>query len=42
MKTLHMYKGRNQTLGQILNARAEALGAFLRLLDQLLEFEKGS
>jgi len=42
LKTLHMYKGRNQTLGQILNARAEALGAFLRLLDQLLEFEKGS
>jgi hypothetical protein len=42
LKTLHMYRGRNQTLGQILNARADALGAFLRLLDQLLEFEKGS
>ncbi len=42
LKTLHMYRGRNQTLSQILNARAEALGAFLRLLDQLLEIEKGS
>jgi hypothetical protein len=42
LKTLHMYRGRNQTLGQILNTRAEAIGAFLRLLDQLLEIEKGS
>ena len=42
LKTLHMYRGRNQTLGQILNARSEALGAFLRLLDQLVEVEKGS
>ena len=42
LKTLHMYRGRNQTLGQILNARSEALGTFLRLLDQLVEVEKGS
>lgn len=42
LKTLHMYRGRNQTLGQILNARADALGSFLRLLDQLLEIESGS
>ncbi len=42
LKTLHMYRGRNQTLGQILNMRAEALGSFLRLLDQLLEMENGS
>jgi len=42
LKTLHLYRGRNQTLGQILNSRIEALTAFLRLLDQLLEVEKGS
>ena len=42
LKTLHMYRGRNQTLGQILNARGEAIGTFLKLLDQLQEMEKGS
>jgi hypothetical protein len=42
LKTIHLYRGRNQTLGQILNARSEAISAFLRLLDQLLEIEKGS
>ena len=42
LKTIHLYRGRNQTLGQILNARSEAIGAFLKLLDQLLEIEKGS
>jgi hypothetical protein len=42
LKTIHLYRGRNQTLGQILNARSEAVSAFLRLLDQLLEIEKGS
>lgn len=42
LKTIHFYRGRNQTLGQILNARSEAIGAFLKLLDQLLEIEKGS
>jgi hypothetical protein len=42
LKTLHMYRGRNQTLGQILNARSESIGVFLKLLDQLLEMEKGS
>lgn len=42
LKTLHMYRGRNQTLGQILNARSENVGVFLKLLDQLLELEKGS
>ena len=42
LKTIHLYRGRNQTLGQILNARSEAINVFLRLLDQLLEIEKGS
>jgi hypothetical protein len=42
LKTLHMYRGRNQTLGQILNTRSEAIGSFLKLLDQVLEIEKGS
>jgi hypothetical protein len=42
LKTLHMYRGRNQTLGQILNARGEAIGSFLKLLEQLQEMEKGS
>ena len=42
LKTLHLYRGRNQTLGQILNSRTEALTTFLRLLDQLVELEKGS
>ncbi len=42
LKTLHVYRGRNQTLGQILNARSEALATFLQLLDQLVESEKGS
>jgi hypothetical protein len=42
LKTLHMYRGRNQTLGQILNARAEAIGTFVKLLDQLLELAKGN
>jgi hypothetical protein len=41
LKTLHVYRGRNQTLGQILNVRSEAIGAFLKLLDQLLELERG-
>jgi hypothetical protein len=42
LKTLHLYRGRNQTLGQILNVRSEAIATFTRLLDQLLEIEKGS
>jgi hypothetical protein len=42
LKTIHLYRGRNQTLGQVLNARSEAIGAFLTLLDQLVEIEKGS
>ncbi|HET6452322.1 MAG TPA: DUF5312 family protein [Spirochaetia bacterium] len=42
MKTLHPHRGRQQTLGQILNARTESIIAFLKLLDQLLEIEKGS
>jgi hypothetical protein len=42
LKTIHLYRGRNQTLGQILNARSEVIGSFLALLDQLLEIEKGS
>ena len=42
LKTIHLYRGRNQTLGQIINARSEAISAFLKLLDQLLEIEKGS
>jgi hypothetical protein len=41
LRTLHAYRGRNQTLGQILSTRSEAIGAFLQLLDQLVEVEKG-
>ena len=42
LKVLHLYRGRNQTLGQILNARSEVIGTFLKLLDQLQEIENGS
>jgi hypothetical protein len=42
LKTIHLYRGRNQTLGQILNARSEVIGVFLKLLDQVLEIEKGT
>jgi hypothetical protein len=42
LKVLHLYRGRNLTLGQILNARSEAIGAFLKIFDQILEIEKGS
>ncbi len=42
LKTLHMYRGKNQTMTQILNARSEGIGSFLNLLDQLYEIEKGS
>ena len=42
LKVIHAYRGRNLTLGQILNTRAEAIGGFLKLIDQLLEIEKGS
>jgi hypothetical protein len=41
LKTLHSWHGRSQTLGQILNARSEGIAAFLKLLDQLMELEKG-
>ena len=41
LKTLHMYRGRNQTLGQIVTTRSEAIATFLHLLDQLVEVEKG-
>jgi len=42
LKTIQIYRGRNQTLGQIVNARSEAISSFQKLLDQLLEIEKGS
>jgi hypothetical protein len=42
LKTIHLYRGRNQTLGQVLNARSEVIGSFVKLLDQLLELEKGT
>jgi hypothetical protein len=42
LKVLHLYRGKTQTLGQILNARSEGVGAFLKLIDQVLEIEKGS
>ena len=42
LKVIHTYRGRNLTLGQILNTRSESIGAFLKLVDQLLEIEKGS
>jgi hypothetical protein len=41
LKTLHAWHGRSQTLGQIVNARCEGIAAFLKLLDQLMELEKG-
>lgn len=41
LKTLHSWRGRSQTLAQILNARSEGIAAFLKLLDQLMELEKG-
>ncbi len=41
LKTLHSWRGRSQTLGQIINARSEGIAAFLKLLDQLMELEKG-
>lgn len=41
LKTLHAWRGRPQTLGQILNARSEGIAAFLKLLDQLMALEKG-
>jgi hypothetical protein len=41
LKTLHVFRGRNQTLGQILTARSDAIGTFMRLMDQLVEVEKG-
>jgi hypothetical protein len=40
LKVLHSWRGRSQTLGQILNARSEGIAAFLKLLDQLMELEK--
>lgn len=40
LKTLHMHKGRSQTLAQILNTRADGIGNFLLLLDQLVDLEK--
>ncbi|HTO21706.1 MAG TPA: DUF5312 family protein [Spirochaetia bacterium] len=42
LKTIHLYRGRNQTLGQVVNGRSEAIGGFQKLLDQLLDIEKGS
>ncbi len=42
LKTLHVYRGRNQTLGQILTGRSEAIGEFLQLLDQLVDLEQGN
>jgi hypothetical protein len=42
LKTLQVYRGKNQTIAQVMNGRSEASGAFLSLLDQLLEVEKGS
>jgi hypothetical protein len=39
LKTLHVYRGKNQTLGQILNARSEAIGTFLTALDQVARLE---
>jgi hypothetical protein len=42
LKVLHSYRGKTQTLGQILNARSEGIGAALKLVDQVLEVEKGA
>ncbi len=41
LKTLHVYRGRNQTLGQVLTTRSDAIGTFLYLMDQLVDVEKG-
>lgn len=42
LKVLHFYRGKTQTLGQILNARSDGIGAALKLIDQVLEIEKGA
>lgn len=42
LKVLHSYRGKMQTLGQILNARSDGIGAALKLIDQVLEIEKGA
>lgn len=42
LKTLHFYRGKNQTLSALLKATADLIGEFLDLLNQLLALEKGS
>jgi hypothetical protein len=42
LKVLHFYRGKTQTLGQILNARSDGIGAALKLIDQVVEIEKGA
>jgi len=42
LKVLHVYRGKTQTLGQILNGRSEGIAVFLKLFDQVLEIEKGA
>ncbi len=41
LKVLHGWKGRSMTLGQIIAGRSEAIAAGLKLMDQLIELEKG-
>ena len=43
LKTLHMYRGAGtRPSGRSSTTRSEAIGAFLKLLDQLVEMEKGA
>ncbi len=39
LKTLHVYRGKQQTIAQVLTARSEAIGTFLRVLDQVSRLE---
>ncbi|HEC61972.1 MAG TPA: hypothetical protein ENI27_06920 [bacterium] len=42
LKTLHIHRGKNQTLIHLLKSTSEIIGDFHDLLDQLLVLEKGS
>jgi len=39
LKTLHVFRGKQQTLGQVLKGRSEAIGDFLKVLDQVGRLE---
>ena len=39
LRTLHVYRGKQQTVAQVLRDRSEAIGGFLRVLDQVGRLE---